>query len=304
MDNTSRNTKKTDFQNSVKEIESSLAKYKTSFPKNFGDMFRNKVAAICAMFALYCILSVFAFYSFGNVMKAVFVSLAMFFAAILLSYAPKPDATKDDVKSKRQSLKSMEEYPDVQKYAEDVDAELDRVENEKKSYKKKMNIIYYAYLAVLVGFLVHSFVTDNTYLRDDLENIHADDNCGDFSKAAEFFNLQPKTPFAVIRPFDSGQTPSDIQLFIVNINEGKGSQAGDCLVAFRFATPEIKNSNQGDNYTITITDEQGRPSCVSFQCIVGADLVQKRISQTEHEAMNICNYIHNHAQELRYTVEK
>ena len=183
-------------------------------------------------------------------------SCHMFFAAILLRYNPKPES-KFSVKSLRQSLTSMEEYPDVKKYAEDVDAELDCVENEKKSYKRKMNIIFYSYVAVLVGFLVHTFVTDSTYLRDDLENIHQDDNCGKFAKAAEYFNLQPKTPFAVIRPFDSEQTPSDIQLFIVNINTSKGYQAGDCLVAFRFTTPEIKNSNKGDNYTITITDMQG-----------------------------------------------
>lgn len=302
MNNISKNSFRTAFQNSIKDIETSIAEYKTSFPKNFGDMFRSKISLICFTFAGYCVLSAIAFTSTANLMMAFFVSLPMFFAAILLSYKSK-EVSPDQVNNLRKTLISMENFPDVKKYAEEIDEELERVEKKKKSYKIVMNVIYWLYVAILSGLLIHSFVTDNTFLRDDLENIHREDNCGDFSKAAEFFNLEPKTPFAVIKPFDSEQTPSDIQLFLVNINPGKGTQAGDCLVAFRFAAPNIKNSQPGDKYTITVTDKQGNPSEVSFKFTVGDNLVQNRVSFREPEALNICNYVYNHAKELRYKVE-
>ena len=142
------------------------------------------------------------------------------------------------------------------------------------------------------------------YFRDDLENIHADDNCGDFAYAAAYFHLDPKKPFVSISPLDPNQTPSAVGLYIVNINTNSGNSAGDCLVAFRFAAPEIRNSAAGENYRIIITDTDGTPSVVSFAHKIGSPLVEARISQRESDAQNICNYLYKHTAELRCKVEK
>ena len=291
------------FQKAVKEIESALSEYKSSFPKNFGDMFRSKLTALCVAFAVYCILSAIVYASFPNIMKAFFVSLPMFFAAILLSYKPTEKNTYD-LMAKRNSLKAMEEYPDVKKYAEGLETEVKRIEVVKKSYKSKMNSIYFAFVAILAAFLIHTFVTDNTWIRADLENIHPGENCGNFSYAAEYFNLEPKKPFVSIRPFDPGTTPNNADIFIVNLNTGSGNTTNSCLVGFRFETPEIRNSNSGDKYKLTITDTQGKPSNVIFFCPIDNPLVERHIAQYESDAVDICNYLYNHVDELRYKVEK
>lgn len=303
MKKTDKAAQKTEFQNSIQEIETALAKYKTSFPKNFGDMFRSKITTLCLVFAGYCILSAIAFASFGNIMKAFFVSLPMFFGAFMLGYDPEK-VSPDKIRSMRNDLTPLEEYSDVKKYAENLDLELMRIAAQKKSYKIKMNIIIYAFIAILSGLLIHSFIKDNTFLRDDLENIHVDDNCGEFSRAAEYFSLQPKTPFQSISPFDPGLSPNKIDLFIVNLNPGKGTSAGDCLAGFRFATPEIRRSNPGDSYMLTITDVKGNPSKLSYKFTVGDPYVQSRFCKTEGEAINICDYVYGHASELRYKLEK
>ncbi len=303
MKTTDKAAQKTEFQNSVQEIETALAEYKKSFPKNFGDMFRSNITKLCLVFAGYCILSAIAFTSFGNLMKAFFVSLPMIFGAFMLGYDPKK-VSPDKLQSMRKSLTPLEEYSDVKKYAQNLDSELIRIAAEKKSYKIKMNIIVYAFIAILSGMLIHSFIKDNTFLRDDLENLHVDDNCGEFSRAAEYFSLQPKEPFQSISPYDPGISPNNIDLFLVNLNPGKGTSAGDCLAGFRFATPEVRRSNQGDKYLLTITDENGNPSKLSFKFTVGDEYVQSLICKTEKEAINICDYVYGHSSSLRYKLEK
>ena len=291
------------FQKAVKEIESALSEYKSSFPKNFGDMFRSKLTALCVAFAVYCILSAIVYASFPNIMKAFFVSLPMFFAAILLSYKPE-EKNIFHLMEKRNSLNSMEEYPDVKKYADGLENEIKRIEVEKLSYKRKMNIIFYTFVAILTALLIHTFVTDNTWIRADLENIHPGENCGNFAYAAEYFNLDPKKPFVSIKPFDPGVTPKNAELFIVNTNTGSGNTTNSCLVGFRFTTPEIRNANSGDKYNLTITDTQGNPSNVSFSFTTGAPWVEVHINQYETVAIDICYYLYNHVDELRYKVEK
>ncbi len=296
-------TKKTDFQDAITKIESSLAEYKTSFPKNFGDMFRSRLKVLCMVYAGYCILSAVAFAAFDNLMKAFFVSLPMFFAGILLSYKP-DEINPDKIKSMRLNLTPLEEYSDVKKYAEGLDEELTRAAAQKASYKAKNNIILYVFIGVLAAMLTVSFVHDNTFLRDDLENIHRNDNCGIFTRAAEFFQLEPKKPFVEILPYNHGEAPLTLPFYIVNINPGSGSQAGDCLVALRFAAPEIKNANPGDRYHIIITDAKGNPSTISLPYTVGEPYGQARIANDEITALNICNYLFLHSEKLKYKVEK
>ena len=303
MNKTDITTQKTEFQNSVQEIETSLAKYKSSFPKNFGDMFRSKLTFLCVVFAIYCILSALAFASFGNIMKAFFVSLPMFFCAIFLSY--KPEAFPlHKLLNKCDSLSPLEEYSDVKKYTSNLRLEIARIADLKRSYKIKMNIIQYSFIAILSGLLIHSFIKDNTYLRDDLENIHVDENCGEFSRAAEFFSLLPKSPFVSISPYDPGLSPKTADFFIVNLNSGSGNTVGACLTGFRFATPEVRRSNTGDKYLMTITDENGNPSKLSFNFTVGDPYVEKHISDTDIEAINICDYLYCHQTQLKYKLEK
>ena len=305
METNDKTAQKTDFQNSVQEIETALAEYKTSFPKNFGDMFRYKLSILCLVFGIYCLLSVFAFASRDNYIKAFFVSLMMFFCAFWLGFGYDPKKiSPDKLQSMRKALTPLEEYSDVKKYADNLDLELIRIATKKKSYKIKMNIIVYAFIAILSGLLIHSFIKDNTSMRDDLENIHVNDHCGIFSSAAEYFSLQPKVPFQSIMPFDSELSPNDLGLFIVNLNTFRGNSKGDCLVGFRFATPEIRRSNQGDRYLLTITDEKGNPSKLSYEFTVGDPLVESRICKTQREAINICNYLNSHSSELRYKLEK
>lgn len=296
-------TKKTDFQDAITKIESSLAEYKTSFPKNFGDMFRSRLKVLCMVYAGYCILSAVAFAAFDNLMKAFFVSLPMFFAGILLSYKPK-EIDSDNIKSMRAKLTPLEEYSDVKKYAEGLDEEVTRAAAQKASYKVKNNIILYLFIGVLATMLTVSFVHDNTFLRDDLENIHRNDNCGIFTRAAEFFQLEPKKPFVEILPYNHGEAPLTLPFYIVNINTGKDNKAGDCLAALRFAAPEIRGSNPGERYRIIITDAKGKPSTISFPYTVGEPYGQKRIAKDEITALNICNYLFLHSEKLKYKVEK
>ena len=177
MKNTDTVLDKTTFQDKMTELESTLARYKTSFPKNFGDMFRSKLALICIVFAVYCILSAFAFASFDNIVKAVFVSLAMLYASVILLY-DKSGGRESLLATMemRNDIKQFEKYPDVKKYGEELDSDISRSVGRKNRCKKVMMVLFYIYVGILSCYIISDFVNDNTLLRDDLENVHAGDN--------------------------------------------------------------------------------------------------------------------------------
>ena len=279
---------KTQFQNTVKDIESHLSEYKNSYPKNFGDAFRAKIMLFCIAIASYCILSAVAFFNVSTAMMAFMVGLPLLIIAIKYNETPSDGYfEKRKVLSGYRSLKQLNEFPDVKNYLQGLDTELEAVEKRKETYKRTITILFWLFSAVLLALLVRSFVNDNTFLRDDLENIHSGDNCGDFTEIAPYFHLEDHKPFVSISPLDASLSPSNADLFIVNLNTGSGNQADDCLAGFRFAIPEIKDATANSRYILTITDNDGNPSELSFEFSTSDKYIQKRIAAKEPQALNI-----------------
>jgi len=295
--------KKSTFQDRITKIESELAEYKTSFPKNLGDMFRAGITFICIAFAIYCILSAIAFASFDNIMKAIFVSLSMLYAAVMIEFDSK-EKNPENIKLMCDENKPFEYYPDVKKYDDELNAELTRSINEKKGYRKKFKVFFYIYAAILACFIISDFINNNSLFREDLENVHQGDNCGEFRMAAEYFNLKPNEPFVVIKPYDPTFCSDNVELFIVNNNTGEGNEVDDCTAGFRFASLKIKGASMGSQYIMRITDANGQPSYLEYKFKTGTPLVDVDICKSEKEALNICNYLYNHSADLRYTLEK
>jgi hypothetical protein len=295
---------KTEFQNTVKKIESDLSEYKTSYPKNFGDVFRANIMLFCISIAIYCILSAVAFFNVSTAMMAFMVGLPLLIISIKFNDTPSEGYSKRrQVLSGQRSLQKLDEFPDVKNYLQGLDTELEAVEKRKETYKRTITILFWLFSAVLLALLVRSFVNDNTFLRDDLENIHSGDNCGDFTEIAPYFHLEDHKPFVSISPLDASLSPSNADLFIVNLNTGSGNQADDCLAGFRFAVPEIKDATANSRYILTITDKDGNPSELSFEFNTSDKYIQKRIATREPKALNIAYYIYTHSNELRYKVE-
>lgn len=293
------------FQDKIKDIESRLSEYKSSFPQNYGDAFRAKVMLFCIALAAYCLLSPVAFFNASTAMLSFLVGLPLLIIAIKYYEKPSTDYyTYRQVQLNCNSLKQLEDYPDVKNYLDGLQTELSAAQKSKKKYLRATNILFWCFVAALTALLVRSFVNDNTFLRDDFENIHSGDNCGDFTEIAPYFHLENKKPFVSIQPLDSKITPNNADLFIVNLNTGSGNQAHDCLAGFRFAVPEIKGASSDKNYTLRITDKDGNPSELSFAFRTTDKYIEQRIARTEKPALNISYYLFTHADELRYTVEE
>ena len=293
---------KAQFQNTVKKIESDLSKFKTDYPKNFGDVFRAKVMQFCIALAAYCILSAVAFFNARTGMMSFMVGLPLLIISIKFYEKQYGSATFGYSRS-RLKLKELEDYPDVKKYLQGLDAEVAVVEKRKKKYLRTITILFWLFSAVLLGLLVRSFLNDNTFLRDDFENIHLGDNCGDFTEITPYFHLENHKPFVSIAPLNASETPSNVDFYIINTNTGSGNQADDCLAGFRCPIPEIKGSTPGSRYVLTITDKEGNPSELSYEFSTSDKYIQKRIAAKETQGLNICYYLYNHAGELRYKVE-
>lgn len=295
---------KKQFQDKIKLIELGLSEYKSSFPKNYGDAFRDKVMLFCIAFASYCILSPVAFFNVTTAMLSFMVGLPMLIISIKYYDKSSTDYyTYRQVQLNCNSLKQLDEYPDVKNYLEGLQTELSSAQKSKKRYLRATNILFWCFVAALTALLVRSFINDNTFIRDDFENIHSGDNCGDFTEIAPYFHLENKKPFVSIQPFDANLTPNNADLFIVNLNTGSGNQADDCLAGFRFAVPEIKGASTNKDYLLRITDKDGNPSELSFKFNTGDKYIEQHIARTEKPALNICYYLYTHANELRYTVE-
>jgi len=144
------------FQDAVKKIESELTAYKKSFPKNFGEGIKSKLSPMCLAYAVYCFVICGVSNTHFHAMMAAFVTIPMLLCAYFLRYKP-AENNRDTINQIRQSLKKYEDYPDVQKYAAELDIELTRSEAEKNGYKNKANIVFYIFIAVLVGLMVSEF---------------------------------------------------------------------------------------------------------------------------------------------------
>ncbi|MBR4268036.1 MAG: hypothetical protein IKQ46_18535 [Bacteroidales bacterium] len=309
------NTIRIKFQKYLSNTEYKLKNYKNSYPRNFGDLLRNGFPIL--MMWLGVLLGIHGFKGgSGNEdwIGEFLISGVLFLFGLIVTlktrkYYIKVDPPKECIESIKNEF---EQYPDVKKYVDETETEL----NAEIKHKRKIKVIYN------IGF-IGSFILLTVYVLVDLgltisyEVGKEYNNTMSHDGMTKALNLDAKTPFLSLQPvtttIDNNIKIADKKLDIY-LSDFYSNDMGSVRI-LRTQKPEITGCNNGEMFRITITESDGRPvtRCPRFSFSTeSSDNISTYMfcyvpdveKQSTFQTLQTLRYLQKNKDNLRFLVEK
>ncbi|MBR5982105.1 MAG: hypothetical protein IK025_00080 [Bacteroidales bacterium] len=304
------NENKTYFQNVSVELEDLLKKYKNEYPRNMGAMFRTFfptfLIILAIFFFLYCIVNT----TYTTVIIGGLISPILFFFSRRLKKRNLKENVTDEnlsvkIKEAKSKIENYTEYPDVKKYLEQYEIQLEVTRNAKARTRKNFKILCIALIAVALTAFIYSLMNDSQFVKGNLRN---DMTC-DYTR---ILNVDEMSPFLSLKPLETNNP---------NVVKAKTSTANIFISGVSSRTSlllsemEIEGASKDDIIRITITDTEGTPISRCPKFVFTADKTKEILSETfcqnpkyktskEFETMKVLKYMNDNKANLRFVIEK
>ncbi|MBR4441198.1 MAG: hypothetical protein IKS00_06585 [Bacteroidales bacterium] len=286
---------KNNCQNAIRDVENAVFSYKNSFPNSVSECVRNSAKFYLWLMALGSIALLivqpnmtYGFITFMCVIGAVGVGQDLPYKHVyFFDYS--------NVLLKLKELKPYAEFPDIKRYIDSIEPNLQRAKKRKIMFKKLGTAVNILSLVVVVGYLAYVLIYESKYFRGKVENVHPGDGIGVFGELPSYFNMKPDKPFVTIKPLEGSGLTDNLDLYVENL--GASRNFSDYHMYLCYALPKCSSQHK-----YVITDKQGNPS--SIECFVcdSHGKYSAYVGVDEANVINTLNYVYTHTDELRYAL--
>jgi hypothetical protein len=220
------------------------------------------------------------------------------------------DPPKENIESMK---KEFEQYPDVKKYIQKCETELNAEKKHKTRIKLLYNIFFIGSFILLTGYVITDF---GLTVYHEIGN----KNCNTIShdEITKILDLDAETPFLSLQPVTTtidNNTKIENKKLDFYLSNYYSNNLNESVRVLRIQKPEIEGSQNGEMFRITITEPDGRPvtRCPRFSFSAESSpyistymfcyLLQFN-RQNRFQTIQTLRYLQKNKDNLRFLVEK